>query len=644
MKKYKLILGLPVIIFTMIFTNCKEDLLPKSNLLLDIAKDLKAEAGYEMVSLSWEIPQNDNLKNFILSWSQGGEPLTLDNTQNSYVIKGLENGMEYTFTVRGDYGEIGKSGGATVKVKPIDELSFTALPGNKFAVLTWSKPKRDDLVGYKITWTPGGETGINLGADKTSYTVSGLTNDTEYTFNFSCVFQENTPTAVYVKKITPGEVNAFVVNNTPIFKDGDVSFSYNPAYLPASNAVSWAWDFGDGTTSTEQNPNHTFTKGGKYQVSLSIKDDQGTEYSDTKELKVLGEIWSFVPQADMKTSSPAIAEDGTIYAGDVGGYLYAFNPDGTEKWRFLCGVDGDDIYGGCPAIGADGTIYVGSDSKNMYAINPDGTKKWSFATGNKIFGSASIASDGTIVFGSRDGNVYALNTDGSQKWVFTTGGEVKSSPAIDADGIIYIGSFDDNVYAINPDGTEKWRVTTGGDVESNPVIGVGGMIYFGSADNKFYAVNKDGAISWTFDFAGEKCIGNAVVDNQGTVYVGARDKIFYAFNSDGSVKWKFTGAAKRFLYSSASIDANGIIYTGNEDGGLYALDMETGDLKWDLNFVGSIFSSPTIGSNGELYFGIIANNGASEPKFYSVFVDSEGPANTPWPMKRYNAKQTGSIQ
>jgi PKD repeat protein len=36
------------------------------------------------------------------------------------------------------------------------------------------------------------------------------------------------------------------------------------------NVTSWAWDFGDHQTSTEQNPNHTYTKNGNYTVTLTI--------------------------------------------------------------------------------------------------------------------------------------------------------------------------------------------------------------------------------------------------------------------------------------------------------------------------------------------------------------------------------------
>jgi PKD repeat protein len=43
-----------------------------------------------------------------------------------------------------------------------------------------------------------------------------------------------------------------------------------------SNIVSWRWDFGDGSTSTEQNPIHTFSEPGTYLVVLTVTDDKGS--------------------------------------------------------------------------------------------------------------------------------------------------------------------------------------------------------------------------------------------------------------------------------------------------------------------------------------------------------------------------------
>jgi hypothetical protein len=44
--------------------------------------------------------------------------------------------------------------------------------------------------------------------------------------------------------------------------------------------VSWSWDFGDGQTSTEQNPVHIYSKGGYYEAVLTATDSEGNTASD----------------------------------------------------------------------------------------------------------------------------------------------------------------------------------------------------------------------------------------------------------------------------------------------------------------------------------------------------------------------------
>jgi len=42
--------------------------------------------------------------------------------------------------------------------------------------------------------------------------------------------------------------------------------------------ATWAWDFGDGATSTDQNPTHTYAPG-KYTVTLTVTNDAGSDHT-----------------------------------------------------------------------------------------------------------------------------------------------------------------------------------------------------------------------------------------------------------------------------------------------------------------------------------------------------------------------------
>lgn len=48
-------------------------------------------------------------------------------------------------------------------------------------------------------------------------------------------------------------------------------------------ATSWSWDFGDGNTSGEQNPTHTYASSGSYQVTLKIEGPGGSNEKTLKD-------------------------------------------------------------------------------------------------------------------------------------------------------------------------------------------------------------------------------------------------------------------------------------------------------------------------------------------------------------------------
>jgi len=55
-------------------------------------------------------------------------------------------------------------------------------------------------------------------------------------------------------------------------------------YDLSTNATSWAWDFGDGGTSTEQDPIHTYTTGGTFTVKLTASNGGSNDVLTLKDL------------------------------------------------------------------------------------------------------------------------------------------------------------------------------------------------------------------------------------------------------------------------------------------------------------------------------------------------------------------------
>ena len=73
------------------------------------------------------------------------------------------------------------------------------------------------------------------------------------------------------KKEDPPVAN-FSADATDVFTGAVVTFTD----LSTNNPASWAWNFGDQTASTEQNPTHIYTEAGVYTVSLTTTNEGGS--------------------------------------------------------------------------------------------------------------------------------------------------------------------------------------------------------------------------------------------------------------------------------------------------------------------------------------------------------------------------------
>ncbi len=292
-------------------------------------------------------------------------------------------------------------------------------------------------------------------------------------------------------------------------------------------------------------------------------------------------VYAVYPNGTMKwkyhtdgwiTSSPALAEDGTLYVGSWDDRLYAFNSStGAIKWKLGLG----DTIDGSPIIADDGTIYIGImgpgyGKGRIWAINPNGTKRWYYDTGDWITGGPAIGDDGSIYIGSNDNYLYALNPNGTLKWWFKTGHYIKGPPSIADDGTVYVGSWDDYLYALYPpNGKMKWKCKVGAGTETNPSIAEDGTIYVGG--DKLWAINPNGTKKWTFDLGEGRHIHKScpAISADGTIYVGTNiwevdGGDIVAVNPNGKEKWRKRITDLGWIDSSPSIAKDGTVYIGSQ--------------------------------------------------------------------------------
>lgn len=146
-------------------------------------------------------------------------------------------------------------------------------PDATFTVENQTYPAPD---GWSYSWTFGDNTFSSERDPGTHTYLSWAPKSNDYKYDISLVVnsphcKDSTSTFVY---LLPADPNAFFTSN--------IDSACSPMEVHFINASDYAdsylWDFGDGTTSAESEPIHTYTEPGYYTVKLTVNGDGGQRF------------------------------------------------------------------------------------------------------------------------------------------------------------------------------------------------------------------------------------------------------------------------------------------------------------------------------------------------------------------------------
>ena len=153
-----------------------------------------------------------------------------------------------------------------------------------------------------------------LNANTKYYVRAYATNSegTGYGDQVSLTTLENLPEAAFTASPT-----VITINQTVQFLDQSTN-----------SPTSWIWDFGDGGTSTLQNPSHKYSTAGTYTVSLSATNSAGSD-TETKSNHITVGISVVSPIAAFTASSTIITTDESVQFTDQ-----SLNNPTSWSWDF----------------------------------------------------------------------------------------------------------------------------------------------------------------------------------------------------------------------------------------------------------------------------------------------------------------------
>jgi len=351
------------------------------------------------------------------------------------------------------------------------------------------------------------------------------------------------------------------------------------------------------------------------QCGALILDREGCpECAWHRPVAVAGAVGDVVWQADLRTKLnkphcyPIVVgmlyclgtEDGTILALDVasgevvwehrldaGLLAHALATDGTRLF-----VGGEDI----SPIPHAGRALLALDLTTHEVA-------WQSPTEAHSLSAATVA-DGLVLFTATDGYLRAVDAlSGEPRWSIPHPYWSPAPPLVWGD-LVCVGGRDAtlSVYDMRT-GEQRWQHGAG-NWFAHPLVMESGTVYALAWDGHLYALDlESGALLW--ERTGERSHGFTTppaVAN-GAVYLGSRlyrsegeERMpgygMVALNAvDGTERWRF--CTVKHIFTPPAV-AEGYVFFGANDGSLYAIDADLGQLAWQVQVTSRAVTLPRV--------------------------------------------------
>ncbi|MBT5737207.1 MAG: PKD domain-containing protein [Planctomycetes bacterium] len=402
--------------------------------------------GEAPVTVSFSNSSTGDISGYAWDFGDGGNS-TAQNPSHTYTTAGT---YSVTLTVTGPGGSDTASCGSCIVVTdpppppptaPVAGFTADSSGGEAPVTVSFSNSSTGDITGYSWNFGDGGSstaqnpshTYNSAGTYSVSLTATGP-GGSDTAVCSSCIVVTDPPPPP-----PPTPVAGFIPNSSGGEAPVTVSFSNSSI----GDITGYSWNFGDGGSSTAQNPSHTYSSAGTYTVTLTATGPGGSDTATCGSCIVVTDPPP-PPPPPPSTSLYYISFLSTTTVPGLGNVrdedIVTYDP-ATDSWDWY--LDGSDVG-------------IGGTDINALSVLADGSVLVSFNSGSFSLPGLTGGPSGTTVedsdlvlftpttTGSSSAGSWSFYLDGSD-CALTTNGE-------DIDGVCYL---DDGTLLISTLGTAR---------------------------------------------------------------------------------------------------------------------------------------------------------------------------------------------
>ena len=309
--------------------------------------------------------------------------------------------------------------------------------------------------------TPSGYFGTNTWDVKNNLTAG---SDSSFTYVPNGGSYKTTLATLAVK-YPQAPSSAPVANFTANVTAGETPLAVQFTDTSTGSPTSWAWDFGDNTTSAEQNPVHTYSTAGTYSVNLTVTNAAGSDTEiKTDYITVTVPSGGDAPDLAVSTLAP---NNGEVFSASGNTYTAKITNIGT--------ADAGAFSVEFNVSGTTGTVAV-----DALAAGTNTTVTWTDETirnaGDAVTITVTADPDGLIAESNEENNLLAVEKtvvhNGYRGMRWTDGDDIKTAATYDVHGDLLWSAGDSSYLSAGTGWTEYTVQWTADDlaVPANAMI------------------------------------------------------------------------------------------------------------------------------------------------------------------------------